>query len=90
MSAAHENQPQDISFPTIALPGHLKKLQVLESLLLPVQSLPPCRGAGLLHSRYLVCSPPSQTLEHNVHSVHSDHSPSTEKMERYSDTIKKS
>ncbi len=65
----------------MALPGHLKKLQALESLLLPGQSLPPCSGAGLLHSRNLVCSPPSQTLEHSVHSVHSDQPPSTEKME---------
>ena len=64
---------------TIVSPGHSKKLQALESLLLPWQSLPPYSGAGLLHSRNLVCSPPLQTWEHNVHSVQSDQSPSTEK-----------
>lgn len=75
---------------SMTLPGHLKKLQTLESLLLPRQSLPPCSGAGLLHSRYLVCSPPSQTWEHNVHSVHFDQSPSTENIERDHDPVKNS
>lgn len=52
-------------------------LHGLNSIAGPVQFLPPCKGIGLLHSRYRVCSPPPQTSEHPVQSVHMDHAPST-------------
>lgn len=76
---ARKNSITRKSFPGIVLPGHAKRLQGLVSRLSPEQSLPPCCGAGLLHSRDRVCSPPLQTFEHSVHSVHVDQFPSTEK-----------
>ena len=61
----------------IFLPGHLCLLQILFSLLRPVQSLPPCCGFGFVQLRERTWEPVSQVWEHVVHPLHFDQLPCT-------------
>ena len=49
---------------TFTLPGHPPLLQLSDSVELPEQSLPPPKGAGLLHERVLDLVPSPQVVEH--------------------------
>merc|ERR1712045_290010 len=42
-----------------------------------VQSSPPCAGAGLSHTRYLLCSAPPQETGQSSHAPKSPHPPFT-------------
>ena len=65
----------------IFLPGHLCLLQILFSLLRPVQSLPPCCGFGFVQLRERTWEPVSQVWEHEVHPLHFDQLPCTKLQE---------
>lgn len=65
------------------LPGQALVSQVLVSLLLPTQSLPPKAGRGLVHDRTRCCVPVPHVLEHGSQSRHSLHSPSTARISEH-------
>ena len=52
-------------------------LQNRVSFLVPLQSLPPLAGVGLLQLRTRACVPLPQVLEHGAQSDHTESPPST-------------
>ena len=62
---------------TSVLPGQARIVQLVDSVVLPVQMFPPFSGAGFVQDLKRVANPlPHETLQ-EVHSPQSDHLPST-------------
>merc|ERR1712001_219992 len=69
-----------LNAPHPPLTGHGVSLHATVSTLVEpstVQSCPPCAGAGLLHSRYLLCSAPPHETGHSSQSPNPPHPPFT-------------
>jgi len=58
--------------------GQLFVLHASDITSCPVQSAPPCCGAGLVHDRYRSWVPPPHVTEHLLHTDHLSQPPSTE------------
>lgn len=59
------------------IPGHAWMLHLESCEESPGQGRPPFEGAGLVHSRVRVCSPPPQEAEHPIQACHVPQFPST-------------
>ncbi len=66
-------------FPEMHLPGQACLLQGSSSARSPVQPSPPCAGAGFVHVRVLLFTPPPQSLLHFPKLLHVVNSPFTER-----------
>ena len=62
--------------PSCMLTGQESVLQLLKNSLLPMQYFPPCWGAGLLHWRLAIRTPPPQVLEQEPNWLQLPHPPS--------------
>ena len=62
----------------MTLPGQGWLLQIISSVLVPVQLWPPNIGDGLLHSRFLVTLPPPHDTPHCDQALQSPQLPGTE------------
>ena len=60
-----------------SVPGQGSVLHGLDSTASPTQSLPPCLGAGFVHSRLRCMVPPPHVTGHWLHTPHDAQFPST-------------